>query len=325
MKNFRTAVPVIGWDATQEEWLEARQTGLGGSDVTSALGMSRYRSPYEVWRERCDENYVVDTAVPSEAAALGHALEPWLVEQAAQVLDVRVHQTPDRSYGHVEHTWRRCSPDAVTVDGRLVECKTAGIAAGFGTPPGWGPGELPLAYELQVRWSMHVMDARAAEVIALVANKGLIRRTVQRDLVLEAELVHQVSQWWKTHVEGKTKPAMGAEDNDLLKQLFPTPTKKTIDLSGTDADVAWERYLAAREREKDAKKDKEHYGARLKQLLGEYEKAQLDGMTIATWAGKKGNVDWKRLIDDLRASGVEVPNPEQYRKADSRSLDVKGA
>ena len=320
-----TATPVTDWDATDTQWLEERRTGLGGSDVTAALGLSRWRSPFEVWRERRDSSYQIETEPPSEAAALGTALEPWLRDQAGLILDEHVFETPARTYAHLEHEWRRCSPDGMLADGRLVELKTAGVAAGFGPPPGWGDGELPLAYELQVRWSMHVMDAPACEVIALVANTGIVRRTVKRDVALETEMVLQVSRWWRDYIVNDVEPPMGATDHDLLKALYPVSNGETVDLTTTpEATAAWEAYQAARERSKAADADKKAAGAVLKQLIGKAETATFEGSTIATWKAKKGNVDYPKLLKDLESQGIAIPDLDNYRKASSRALSVKG-
>lgn len=32
-----------------EKWLEARKKGLGGSDASVVCGISRYKSPVELW------------------------------------------------------------------------------------------------------------------------------------------------------------------------------------------------------------------------------------------------------------------------------------
>lgn len=323
---IENAAPVTDWDASEEEWLNDRRSGLGGSDVDAALGFSLYRSPWEVWREKTGRSEI-DTASPSEAAALGTALEPWLIEQASNLLEADVHRTATRTYAHPDFLWRRCSPDGVTEDGRLVEAKTAGLAGGFGTPRGWSDNGLPRAYEFQVRWSMHVMDAPAAEVIALVAGMGLVRRTVQRDFGIEFRLVAQLAEWWDRHVVAGEEPPFGAGDAAVLAELYPTVEREEVYLDGTDATVHWETYLAAREREKAAKAEKDAAGAALRALLGDAEKGLVEGTVIATLGEKKSKVDYSLLLADLapalKAAAIPMPDPEDYRGPSTRSLNVK--
>lgn len=322
MATVKGPRPVTGWEAAEAEWLEDRRSGLGGSDVLAALGFSTYRSPWEVWREKTSQTGL-DTDAPSHAAELGNALEPWLIDQAPALIDEAAYQTEHRTYAHPDHWWRRCSPDGVLADGRLVECKTAGLASGFGTPPGWSDDAVPLGYEFQVRWGLHVMDAPAAEVIALVAGLGLIRRTVTRDMGIEAKLVRQVQGWWDRHVIGHEEPAMGPGDAQIIAELYPRVERESVDLDDTDALAHWEVYLAAREREKDAKREKETAGAELKALLGDAAEGRVEGNTIATWGETKGQVNYTRLIADLEAEGAVIPDLDDYRNPPSRRLNVK--
>ncbi|GAB3224286.1 hypothetical protein GCM10027447_12750 [Glycomyces halotolerans] len=320
------AVPVVGWDASDGVWLEARRSGLGGSDVSAALGFSRYRSPWDVWREKTGER-PLDGEPPSEAAALGTALEPWLLGQAEAVLDAPVYLTPARTYAHPDHDWRRCSPDGVLADGRLVECKTAGLASGFGTPPGWADERVPLGYEFQCRWSMHVMDAPAVEVIGLVAGLGLVRRTIERDAGIEFKLVSQLGEWWDRHVVAGAEPPLSAADAALIAELYPSATAEEVALDGTDAAEHWETYLAAREREKAAKAEKEAAGAELKALIGDAAKGTVEGHVVASWSNKAGSVDYKRYAADLAellaAEDIPAPDPGDYRKPGGRAFSVK--
>jgi putative phage-type endonuclease len=317
---------VTGWDGTEEQWLEDRRSGVGGSDVLSLLGFSQYRSPWEVWREKTGQS-PIDTASPSAAADLGNALEPWLIEQAEGLIGVPAYRTVTRTYGHADHPWRRCSPDGVTADGRLVEAKTAGLASGFGTPAGWADGGVPLGYEFQVRWGLHVMDAPAAEVIALVAGLGLVRRTVERDMRVESKMVAQVAAWWERHIVEGVEPNLSGADASIIAELYPRPERASVDLDDTDALKHWEVYLAAREQETEAKALKEAAGAELKALIGDAVEGRVEGNVIATWGSTAGKVNYARLLDDLtpelEAAGIAVPNPDDYRGADGRRLNVK--
>ena len=318
--------PVAAWEDSEEAWLSYRREGLGGSDVLAALGFSAYTSPWEVWREKTSQ-ISIDTEPPSEAARLGNDLEPWLLDQAPDLLGEAAYRTLHRTYAHPDHWWRRCSPDGVLADGRLVECKTAGLASGFGTPPGWADGRVPLGYEFQVRWGLHVMDSPAAEIIALVAGLGLIRRTVTRDMGIEAKLVRQVAAWWGRHVTEGVEPPLSAGDAALIEAMYPTPEVETVALDETDAVAHWESYLDARSREKAAAAEKNAAAAELKALIGDAECGTVEGYTIASWGLKKGQVSYKTYAADLAElltdAGLEAPDPEDYRGAPGRSFNVK--
>lgn len=316
-------VPVLGWDAPRPQWLAARRRGLGASDVAAILGFSQYTTPWQVWAEKLDVRRPDDQ--PSAAADLGNELESWLIDQANVLLGVPVTNTAAQLYRHPEHEWRLVSPDGVAVDGDVgVECKTAGLASGYGPPKGWDDGGIPLGYEFQCRWAMHVMGWRKIELIGLVANMGLVRRTVTRDLSVEADLVSQVTDWWTRHIIGRQEPPLGAADSPIMADIYPTSNGEVVDLDATTAIEAWHAYRDARDREKAARRDKETAGAVLKHLLGPAWGGKVDGHLIATWGEKNGHVDWPRLLADYaEKTGVTPPNPDMYRKAPTRTLSVK--
>ncbi len=316
------AVGVIGWELDDDDWREARKQGLGGSDISAVLGFSTYNSPWEVWADKTGVRSWQDEG--SSAATLGVELEPWLLAKASRLLNVEVIQPEFRTYAHSQHRWRTCSPDGVTADGRLVECKTAGLQSGFGIPKGWEDGGTPLGYEFQCRWSLHVMDAPKIELIGLVGGMGVQHRTIIRDLAIEADMVDQVTDWHARHIVRGAEPPLGAVDNDLMARLYPVSTGTMVDLSDTDAVELWMAYRDARTRETAAKADKEAAGAALKNLIGVNETAVAEDHVIAKWSAKKGSVDWPRLVAELvETHGIPAPNPETFRKPATRSLNVK--
>ncbi len=316
------ALPVTTWDADEYEWLADRRRGLGASGVSTILGFNRYSTPWQVWAEKTGARIPGDEKFP--AAELGHNLEPWLIDQATRLLDVPVTRTEYRMYAHPEHPWRLCSPDGITATGDLVEAKTGGIASGFGPVNGWDDDRVPLDYEFQARWAMHVMNAPAVQFVALIAGRGLITRTVTRDLATEVEMVKQASDWWHRHVVEGVEPPFGHADTTVIADLYPRATVETVDLDGTDAVELWTAYRRHREDETAAKQAKETAGAALKALLGNAAVGFVDGHVIATWGEKRGRVNWQRLAESLaQQSGLDLPDPELFRDRASRSLTVK--
>lgn len=316
-----TPTPVVGWDANRNTWLAARRNGIGASDVAAILGFSTYRTPWQVWAEKLNVRRPEDQ--PSEAADLGNALEPWLLDQATIILGQPVTNTPHQLYAHPDYPWRMCSPDGQTVDGTVgVEAKTAGLASGFGPPKGWDDGGIPLGYELQCRWITHVMGWERIEIVALVANRGLLRRTILRDLAVEADLTAQVTDWWQRHIVNQAEPPFAPTDQTVLGEMHPTTGGGVVDLSDTNALELWFAYRDARDREKAARADKDIAAAGLKRLLGANQFGTVDGHLICSWSERPGHIDWPRIIADL-ANDSNTPNLELYRKPAIRTLTVK--
>jgi len=313
--------PVVAWGSSDAEWAKARTRGLGASDVAAALGLSRYRTPWQVWAEKTNTRRPDEQ--PSAAVELGLDLESWLIERAAARLGQPVTRTSHRLFAHGDHPWRLCSPDG-TAGPDLVEAKTAGIVAGWGVPVGWTDDTIPLTYEIQTRWQMHVMDAGRVYVPALVAGLGFRLYTVYRDLDTEAELARQAEEWWIRHIVEGVEPPLGAADTDAVLATWPRPVEdEPVDLDDTDAAELLGRRRDAKKRLADTKTEVEEIDNRLKRLAGPHAIAFLEGHKAYGWIAKRGRIDWQRYAAELaEAHDLELPDPEPYRGATTRALNI---
>lgn len=314
-------VPILGWDAPRDVWLAARRAGLGASEVGAALGLSRHSTPWEVWADKT--GVMTGQKSVTEAMSLGTDLEPWLLEQAPKLIGHEVARTPHQLYAHDGAPWRLCSPDGFASDGGLVEAKTAGLA-GWADAAGWADGGLPLAYEFQARWQMHVMDRQRVYVVALVAGMGRVVRVVERSIMIELDLVSQVTHWWTEHIINGVEPPMGAGDVEALTHMYPIPDKEIVRLDHTDIVELVYAYRAHRETETEACTRKKEVGAEIKALLGGAHYGVVADQPVASWGPVKGDVDYRRMAEDLaEKAGIDLPDPELYRKPSSRSLKIK--
>ena len=59
-------------DLSYADWLEYRKKGIGGSDASVVCGISRYKSPVELWMEKTDQ---LPYQEAGEAAYWGSQLE----------------------------------------------------------------------------------------------------------------------------------------------------------------------------------------------------------------------------------------------------------
>lgn len=344
-------IPVVDWLATDDEWRAARRRGCSASDVAALLGFDRYATPWALWADKTGHPMApVDEG--NEAARLGTALEPWLLTMAGEIIGYNeaAHRFPQRLYQHPGHAWRLCTPDGAyyievlspqdtSFEIELVETKTAGLQTG--RAHGWTDDSIPLGYELQTRWQMHVMGAPICHVVALVAGRGLCHYPIVRDLEIEAELVRQVDAWWTRHIIEGVEPPLSGRDSTIIAALYPRVERKTINLDGTDALTYWQAYREAHAEVTEAETRKAEAGTALKALLGDAHTGLVDGRPIATWGERKGRIDWESIARELYGllTDALAPDPiitatalmlpkldelaEQRRGPTTRTLTVK--
>lgn len=109
-------------DWTREEWLAERRKSLGGSDIGSALGLCKWRSPYAVWAEKTG---LTPEEPDNEAMRQGRDLEEYVAERFSELTGKKVRRVNailrNDDFPHLHANIDR---DIVGEDAGL-ECKTA--------------------------------------------------------------------------------------------------------------------------------------------------------------------------------------------------------
>ncbi|WP_347454296.1 lambda-exonuclease family protein [Acinetobacter sp. ANC 7454] len=237
----------------RQAWLEARRLGIGGSDVAAILGLSKYKSPYQLWLDKTGRTDVEDSQ--SEASYWGTTLEDIVAKEYAKRNGVKV-QRVNATIVHPEHDWMRANIDRAIInpdisgnvrikDGklttdRILECKTANqyLAKLWGDEQS---EQVPDYYLTQVQWYMGITGASMCGLGVLIGGQKFRSYQVAFDPELFEMLTDECSKFWNEHVQADVPPA---------------PT--TFD----DVTHRWERHVAGKDIDVDAS---------LEQLLTEYK------------------------------------------------------
>ena len=75
---------------TRAEWLKLRQIGIGGSDVAVLLGLSKWRTPLDVYNSKIEAPEESDNA----SMEWGRRLEPVIREKYAEAVGTEVTIPP---------------------------------------------------------------------------------------------------------------------------------------------------------------------------------------------------------------------------------------
>jgi putative phage-type endonuclease len=163
---------------------EKRKRYIGGTDVSAILGMSPWRTPWDVWASKTGRAEDVRT---SEAMRWGTALEPVVLAEYEFQTKTKLDLP-----GFVldKNTPFFCAnlDGARLKDRIIVEAKTANIrkAHEWGEE---GTDQVPDAYRLQVMHYMHVLDFDEAHIPVLIGGSDFRIYVVKRDKEAEASIV----------------------------------------------------------------------------------------------------------------------------------------
>lgn len=201
----------------RDEWLAMRAVGIGASEAASAVGMSPWQTPLELWKLKSGITAPKDLS-GNTAVENGNFMEPIL-----RAFYIACHPSYTLNYFPYDIVFQDDRPWLfATLDGELtdeggrhgiLEIKTA-------TPNGkagwdkWANGNLPQNYYIQ---TLHQLLATGYEFVrlfaALYSQSGDItlrqyeieRADVQEDM---AWLLEQETDFWQRNVLGGVMPSM---------------------------------------------------------------------------------------------------------------------
>ncbi len=211
----------------RDQFLAGRKKGIGGSDVAAILGLSKYKSPYQLWLDKTGRSEVEDST--SEPAYWGNMLEDIVAKEYAKRNGVKV-QRVNATLVHPEYDWMRANIDRAIInpdisgnvrikDGklttdRILECKTANqyLAKLWGDEQS---EQVPDYYLTQVQWYMGITGASLCGLGVLIGGQKFRTYQIAFDPELFEMLVEQCSEFWHEHVLSDIPPAPTTFDDVL--------------------------------------------------------------------------------------------------------------
>ena len=194
-----------------------RLEGIGGSEVGSAMDVNPFCSSAKLYKIKVGE--LVDD-VSSDAADLGHILEPWILDKYEQKEGIKLERPGDRVYRHPLYSWLFAHVDGLVIGQRKgVDAKSTGLmnwqaAKGFGKA---GTDEVPKSILCQCVLYMSIFDYDQWDVAALIAGGGVRFFHVYRDLELEKIVIDKLKYFWFENVQKRNPPEpKNVEDADIL-------------------------------------------------------------------------------------------------------------
>ncbi|MBM7634039.1 YqaJ viral recombinase family protein [Geomicrobium sediminis] len=229
-----TQVLIKTENMSREDWLNHRKKGIGGSDAAAVLGISKYKTPFEVWHEK-SEDYVPNTDDPSEAAYFGNLLEDVVAEEFARRTGKRVRRK-NFMLQHSEHPFMIADVDRVVVgEDAILECKTANQFLA----KDWDGEEVPDAYLVQVQHYLAVTGKSKAYFAVLIGGQRFVWKEIDRDEELIHMIIQQEKRFWEDHVVTGIAPALDGSSaaERYIKEKYPeSDGEKVVNLGKSDLE-----------------------------------------------------------------------------------------
>lgn len=209
------------------EQLEARQGGIGGSDLAAVLGLSPYKTPLDLYNEKLGLVELPDLS-SNEAVHFGNVLEDVVADEFGRRTGLKPRRN-NQHLVHKDHPFMLANIDRAIVGTPFgkkcgLECKTSDKWAAMNSDL-WGPGavfeynsegelviaqyddQVPDWYLMQCVHYMAVTDSDLWFLAVLIGGNDFRIYTIWRDTELEAMAIKRAAKFWNDHVLTQTPPA----------------------------------------------------------------------------------------------------------------------
>jgi len=318
-----TAILLATAGQPEDEWLELRRTGIGGSDVAALLGMDPYTSPAEVYlRKRGELPDFPDSPALARAARWGHLHEDLIAAEFARATGLRT-----RRIGlicHQAEPWRLASLDRQVLGcpdgpcGLEIKNRSAWKASEWG--PSGDPDGVPDREALQTHWYLGVTGFGHFHVGVLINGNDDRYYRLEADQALAKEVTAIAAEFWQRVLDGTPPPLDGSDATaGLLDRLWQgdAGSEQVVDpvvarplLSERDALAEQIAELAER---------RARCENQLKALLRDKEVAVADGEVLYTWR-QNSTFRQRQFAEEQPELAARYTHLTEVPKLDTRAL-----
>jgi len=303
----------------RQDWLLRRRSGIGGSDIAALLGISPWRTAFDIWQEKTSTGPVIDN--PSVKMRIGTELEPLAAkmyeeETGRKTRKCNILLRSGRLIGNVD---RLCACE----DGSLPWTRKAGVRTNLALEiktssslEEWDT--VPRYYESQAQHYMGLMPTVVAfDFPVLFVARGTFRiyRIARNDEAIAA-MREVAEKFWRNYVETNTPPPP-QDDEDAVK-IFPRHEEGKVVVADEELEEIIAKYRKAQDDMKQAKSEADGLKLEIQKAMGSAEAIVTpDKRKLCTWKSGKDRLltDWEGLskfLGRMVAPAVLDAAMEQY-------------
>lgn len=300
-----------------EDWQKYRksQKGIGGSDCSIVLGLSKYKSPFTLWLEKTGQ--MEPPELSNEYMEWGNILEPVIREKFRQVTGFEVIENP-YVMAHDKHDFMVANIDGEVVDPAfggergILEIKTASERY----KKDWENG-IPLQYMCQVQHYLAVMgeNYKYAYVACLIGGSHFKYYLVERDDYIIDKIIAAESAFTNM-VENNIPPEIGGSEYEVnwLNSTYPEANEEEKIMSNNHEELASE-YLRLNSMIKELTQEADAIKNILKLEAKEFKYLKGNTIKISLPTINKTIFDSKKFAED---------HPDLYEQYKNKQSTYRG-
>ena len=275
-------------------WLDMRNKGIGGSDIASILGMSRYKSQFQLWLEKTGQAEAEDLS-ENEAVYWGTVLEDAVANRFCELTGKKVRR--NGTLADDEYPFMLANVDRMVVgEDAGLECKTT---SGF-NGKAWDGDEVPDAYYLQCQWYMMVTGCKTWYIACLIGGNKFVWKEVPRNEADIKAIREAAVEFWQKVENMEMPPVDGSRScAELLSDRWQAEKGLAVELPSAAADEI-EQLREIKEMIDSLSERKSLAENRLKEMLGEAEVGTIGDSKVSwTTVAGRASLDSKKLKEEM--------------------------
>ena len=276
-------------------WLGLRVVlGLGGSDVSPALGISKYKTAYQLWLEKvADEIESFENKFTIWGNLLEEPLSQEYMRQTRNVIvedkKIRIHPEHNNLFVNLD---RIVMQDGIPVG--IVEIKSTvnRVFKSWQKDDDYCVDGIPLYFYCQIQHELSVSGLPWCDlVIGIIDEREIVIKRIERDEEYIQKQNKALVMWWNAYVLTNEAPPKTAAE-----WSFEDPMSESlIEASGEIAEI-YANLKGKKDTSKALKKEIDDDQDKIKEFMGDKENLVLSDKIICSWKMQKRTaIDSKKL------------------------------
>lgn len=292
------------------QWLKERQKGIGGSDVVAILGLSRWKTAFQIYLDKTGE--ITEDTVSSENVYFGPALEDLVAREFTNRTGKRVRRD-NKQLSHKNYPFIIANIDRRVIgENAILECITASSFSGSE----WEEDQVSTSHLLKCQHYLAVTGAEKCYIAVLIDGQKFLWKEILRDEGLIDMVIQCEKDFWENHVEKRIPPPIDgseAADKYLKNRYAKVKAGVQVELEADYKEIII-NYLIIKESIKTMEEELKAIENNIKNTLGE-----ADGGTVGNYL-----VKWKAIVSSrVDRKKLKERYPEVYKEVCKEGISRK--
>ena len=289
-----------------EKQKQERKSYIGGSDAAAIIGLSKWKTPYEVWLEKTGQGIPKEETLPMK---VGRLMEGIVADLWSKQYNKKLKKS-NKTIFSKQYPFIGGNLDRMIVGEKsFLEVKTTGERLS----KEWDDNKIPLQYLIQCLHYLYVTQFEYCYLCVLIGNSELKSYQIfYKDYQKQIEqIIQKEVEFWQKYVVTKVPPPVSAGDSEAIFQQFLPKIKELeqeLDLSNDDEiQLLLENLESYKQDKKKMDEQIAELENKIKIKLGEYQRARTSRYIIEWKIQERNIIDKQKLIED----GIDITKYEK--------------